>query len=95
MDILGLKSSGNFGRSLARLFLEKHGTASAPVARRSLLELTLSQQVKNFMAANRLNLVSRAHLANEFRWTLRDGGLPREIQEQWTEWLVVQVAGKK
>jgi hypothetical protein len=55
----------------------------------------MGQQVKSFMTSNRLNLISRAHLANEFRWALRDGGLSPELQEQWTEWLVVQIAGKK
>ncbi len=95
MDLLGVRSSGAFGRSLAQLFLERWGASPSLKARQKLLELSMSQQVKSFMASNRLNLISRAHLANEFRWALRDGGLAAELQEQWTEWLVVQIAGKK
>jgi hypothetical protein len=93
MDLLGIRSSGAFGRALAQLFLEKHAESHA--GRQKPLELTMGQQVKSFMTSNRLNLISRAHLANEFRWALRDGGLSPELQEQWTEWLVVQIAGKK
>lgn len=53
------------------------------------------QQLKGFLTSRRLNLVSRAHLANEFRWGLRDAGLSQAQQEEWTEWLVVQISRKK
>jgi hypothetical protein len=95
MDLLGIRSSGAFGRSLGQLFLERWGASQSLKARQKLLELSMSQQIKSFIASNKLNLISRAHLANEFRWALRDSGLAAELQEEWTEWLVVQIAGKK
>ena len=95
MDFFGIRSAGTFGRSLARLFLEKKGSGPSTVARRKLLELTMLQQLKGFLASHRLNLLSRAHMANEFRWVLRDSGVPPTQQEEWTEWLVLQISRKK
>lgn len=95
IDFFGIRTAGDFGRSLARLLLEKRGPGNSPGASQKLLEATMLQQLKGFLTANRLNLISRAHLANEFRWILRDGGVPLAQQEEWTEWLVLQISAKK
>lgn len=95
IDFFGVRTAGEFGRSLARFHLEKQGPANRPAGRQKMLEATTLQQLNGFLSANRLNLISRAHLANEFRWALRDGGVSTAQQEEWTEWLVLQISGKK
>lgn len=95
IDFFGIRTAGDFGRSLARLLLEKRGPGNSPMVRQKLLEVTMMQQLKGFLTARRLNLISRAHLANEFRWILKDGGVPPVEQEEWTEWLVLQISANK
>lgn len=97
VDLFGLRSAAAFGRSLARYWLEMNQVDpdSRTKIRQRYSQAGLEEQVRTFLRASTLNFLSRAYLANEFKWTLRDAGLARERADQLTEWLVLRISTKK
>ncbi|MDR7380365.1 hypothetical protein J2X19_005068 [Rhodoferax ferrireducens] len=87
------KEANRFGAELAQIFIEKIplGTPRtdkkfAIKTQRALDQIAL--RTRQFQVSHTLNLYTRAKLANNFKWTLKDAGYESTYVEELTEWLV-------
>lgn len=90
------KASARFGRDLAKELLETLTTTAGKRDHKfaAKMERTLVKadaKVAAFRATERMNFYKRSKLANEFLWTLRDGGCPPDYAKELTEWLTFRL----
>jgi hypothetical protein len=50
-----------------------------------------ARRLQDFKATHRLNVYTKARLANRFLWTLKDGGCPAAYADELTEWLTLRL----
>ena len=48
-------------------------------------------RAEQFARTHKLNVYKKAHLGNQFRWTLKEAGYPPEFVESWTYELVTLI----
>jgi len=85
-----------FGGELARFFLarvpravDKTDKQFAQKVDAALAKMLI--QIVQFKRAHGLNTYKKAQLANEFKWTLLDAGIPTDYADDITKWLTQQV----
>ncbi|MBX9958606.1 MAG: hypothetical protein K2Y15_00595 [Burkholderiaceae bacterium] len=89
---LDATESKRFGVSLAKFFLERIPKAASKsdkdFARRVDEVLgKMASQITEFKQQQKLNAYKKAQLANEFKWALKDGGLPSDYADEITSWV--------
>lgn len=90
------KESARFGRELAKEVLETLASMSAKrdhkfTAKMEKALVKADAKVAAFRTRERMNVLKRSKLANEFLWTLRDGGCPPDYAQELTEWLTYRL----
>ncbi len=90
------KAANEFGAELARFFIERmpldtHRDEKKFAVKTSGILGKLSLRLSQFKAANKLNFYTKAQLANNFKWTLKDAGYDAKYIDDLTEWLVKQL----
>lgn len=85
-----------FGGNLARFFLERVPRAVdrsdkqfAQKVDAALAKMVV--QLAQFKREHALNTYKKAQLANEFKWTLLDAGIPTDYADEITKWLMQRV----
>lgn len=85
-----------FGGDLARFFLErvpkavdKSDKQFAQKVDAALAKMLL--QIAQFKREHVLNMYKKAQLANEFKWTLLDAGIPEDYADDITKWLTQRI----
>ncbi|MEI6732677.1 MAG: hypothetical protein WCK94_01840 [Comamonadaceae bacterium] len=88
--------ANQFGAELARFFMERMPVGTQKnekkfAVKTSELLSKLSLRLNQFKGANKLNFYTKAQLANNFKWTLKDAGYEPNYVDDLTEWLVKQL----
>ncbi|MDP3701018.1 MAG: hypothetical protein Q8R72_08950 [Hylemonella sp.] len=85
-----------FGGDLAKFFLErvpraidKSDKQFAQKVDAALAKMLV--QIVQFTREHSLNTYKKAQLANEFKWTLLDAGIPPDYADDITKWLTQKV----
>ena len=89
---LDATESKRFGASLAKFFLERVPKAASKSEKdfaRRVDEVLgkMASQITEFKQQQKLNTYKKAQLANEFKWTLKDGGLAPDYADEITNWV--------
>lgn len=92
LDWLKAAESKKFGASLASFFLDRVPKAASKSDKdfaRKVDEVLgkMASQITDFKQQHKLNTYKKAQLANEFKWTLLDGGLSPEYADEITRWV--------
>ncbi|WP_394787329.1 hypothetical protein [Rhodoferax sp.] len=87
------KEAHQFGAELAHFFILKMPLDTQRKDKKFAVKTQatldkIDQRVRQFQVTHKLNLYTRAKLANNFKWTLKDAGYDMAYVEQLTEWLV-------
>jgi hypothetical protein len=95
-DWFSTSRSEAFARELAGHFLQDLRSSTGKTeakfsVRAGKLLGRLDARVREFAAAEKMNVYKRAKLANAFLWTLKDGGCPEDYAQQATEWLTFRL----
>lgn len=90
------KAANAFGTELAAFFmaripLDTHKNEKKFAIRINEVLGKMSLRVNQFKATNKLNIYTKAQLANSFKWTLKDAGYEPKYSDELTEWLVKQL----
>lgn len=90
------QSAKDFGRQLAQGLLQDFASRAqasdakfSKQAEKSLARA--AQQILDFKAKQPLNFYKKSGLANEFLWTLKDGGCPPAYADELTQWLTLRL----
>lgn len=90
------KAADQFGTELAQFFVERMPLDTQKnekkfATKTSDLLNKMSLRVSQFRSSNKLNFYTKAQLANNFKWTLKDAGYDARYIDDLTEWLVKQL----
>jgi hypothetical protein len=90
------RASVRFGRELAGFVLSELSASTARkeakfTAKAEKALIRADQRVRQFKAAERMNVYKKAKLANAFLWTLKDKGCPPDYATELTEWLSLRL----
>lgn len=85
-----------FGSELAKFFLERVPRAVDKTDKQfaQKVDAALAKmlgQIVQFKREHALNMYKKAQLANEFKWTLLDAGIPADYADDITKWLTQKV----
>lgn len=87
------KDANQCGADLAKLFMEKIPLDTPRTDKKFAVKTQraldqIAQRTRQFQVTHTLNIYTRAKLANNFKWTLKDAGYETAYVEELTEWLV-------
>lgn len=87
------KDAHQFGGELAQFFILKMPLDTPPKDKKFALKTQraldqMALRARQFQVTHKLNIYTRAKLANHFKWTLKDAGYESTYVDELTEWLV-------
>lgn len=90
------KAANAFGTELAAFFMARMPLDMKRDEKKFAIKTNevlgkMSLRVNQFKATNKLNVYTKAQLANSFKWALKDAGYDAKYSDELTEWLVKQL----
>ena len=87
------KDTDKFGTELAQFFIQRMPLDSDKSSKKFAAKTQdilskMELQIIQFKSKFKLNIYTKAKLANRFKWTLKDAGFNMAYVDELTEWLV-------